>query len=70
MYIRYNSRRKRDKVTKKVKNVNNENTLNFLLFDIYMFGCVDFHILVYHLLQSTGKLKQYIFYNGIPFEFL
>lgn len=39
----------------------------YLNFDI--FGYVDYHILVYHLLQSTGKLKQYIFFDGIPFEF-
>lgn len=30
---------------------------------------VDYDILVYHLPQSTGKLKQYIFFDGILFEF-
>lgn len=30
---------------------------------------VDYNILVYHLPQSTGKLKRYIFFNGILFEF-
>lgn len=47
----------------------NEQKKIYIYFEyISMILYVDYHILVYHLLQSSGKLKRYIFSNDIRFQ--